>query len=114
MSLLGRLRIVLLILSGVLGLLIGFLMNRRRIRELAVMRCLGLKRGKVLLAVALEQLLPMIPGIGIGVCVSLALLPDGAGIPDGAMQMLLFFGGCLLCAVLLTQAAPIRLMKTEE
>ena len=78
------------------------------------MRCLGLKRGKVLLAVALEQLLPMIPGIGIGVIVSLTLLPDGAGLPDGAFQMLLYLGGSLLCAALLTQAAPIRLMKTEE
>lgn len=112
--LLGRLRIVLLILSGVLGLLIGFLMNRRRLRELAVMRCLGLKRGKVLLAVALEQLLPMIPGIGIGVCVSLILLPDGSGLRDGALQMLLWLAGCLICAAILTNAAPIRLMKTEE
>lgn len=112
--LLGRLRIVLLILSGVLGLLIGFLMNRRRLRELAVMRCLGLKRGKVLLAVALEQLLPMIPGIGIGLCVSLFLLPDGSGLRDGALQMLLWLAGCLICAALLTQAKPIRLMKTEE
>ena len=113
-GLLGRLRIVLLMLSGVLGLLIGFLMNRRRIRELAVMRCLGLKRGKVLLAVALEQLLPMIPGIGIGLCVSLFLLPDGSGLRDGALQMLLWLAGCLICAVILTKAAPIRLMKTEE
>ena len=114
LALLERLRILLLILSGCLGLLIGFLMNRRRLREFAVMRCLGLKRGIVLLAVTLEQLLPMIPGIGIGVIVSLTLLPDGAGLPDGAMQMLLYFGSCLLCAALLTQAAPIRLMKTEE
>ena len=113
-SLLGRLRIVLLILSGVLGLLIGFLMNRRRLRELAVMRCLGLKRGKVLLAVALEQLLPLIPGVGIGLCVSLALLPDGSGLRDGALQMLLYLAGCLICSALLTQAKPIRLMKTEE
>ena len=113
-GLLGRLRIVLLMLSGVLGLLIGFLMNRRRIRELAVMRCLGLKRGKVLLAVALEQLLPMIPGIGIGLCVSLILLPDGSGLRDGALQMLLWLAGCLICAAILTNAAPIRLMKTEE
>lgn len=112
--LLGRLRIVLMILSGVLGLLIGFLMNRRRMRELAVMRCLGLKRGKVLLAVALEQLLPMIPGIGIGLCVSMILLPDGSGLRDGALQMLLWLAGCLICSALLTQAKPIRLMKTEE
>ncbi len=113
-GLLGRLRTVLLILSGCLSLLIGFLMNRRRLRELAVMRCLGLKRGKVLLAVALEQLLPMIPGIGIGLCVSLILLPDGSGIRDGALQMLLWLAGCLVCAALLTQVKPIRLMKTEE
>ncbi len=113
-GLLGRLRTVLLILSGCLGLLIGFLMNRRRLRELAVMRCLGLKRGKVLLAVALEQLLPLIPGVGIGLCVSLVLLPDGSGLRDGALQMLLWLAGCLVCAALLTQAKPIRLMKTEE
>lgn len=113
-GLLGRLRLVLLILSGCLGLLIGFLMNRRRLREFAVMRCLGLKRGIVLLAVALEQILPMIPGIGIGVVVSLTLLRDGTGLPDGAFQMLLYLGGCLICAALLTHAAPIRLMKTEE
>lgn len=113
-GLLGRLRTVLLILSGCLGLLIGFLMNRRRLRELAVMRCLGLKRGKVLLAVALEQLLPLIPGVGIGLCVSLVLLPDGSGLRDGALQMLLWLAGCLVCAALLTQVKPIRLMKTEE
>ena len=113
-GLLGRLRTVLLILSGCLGLLIGFLMNRRRLRELAVMRCLGLKRGKVLLAVAMEQLLPLIPGVGIGLCVSLALLPEGSGLLDGALQMLLWLAGCLVCAALLTQAKPIRLMKTEE
>ncbi len=112
--LLGRLRIVLLLLSGCLGLLIGFLMNRRGLREFAVMRCLGLKRGIVLLAVALEQILPMIPGIGIGVIVSLTLLRDGTGLPDGAFQMLLYLGGSLICAALLTQATPIRLMKTEE
>ena len=41
-------------------------------------------------------------------------LPDGSGLLDGALQMLLWLAGCLVCAALLTQAKPIRLMKTEE
>lgn len=113
-ALLERLRIVLLVLSGVFGLLIGFLMNRKRLREFAVMRCLGLKRGSVMLSVALEQLLPMLPGIGIGVFTSLALLPDGSGLLDGFLQMLLYLGGGLISAWVITRVEPIRLMKEEE
>lgn len=113
-ALLERLRIVLLVLSGVIGLLIGFLMNRKRLREFAVMRCLGLRRGSVMLSVALEQLLPMLPGIGIGVCVSLALLPDGSGLLGGLLQMLLYLCGGLISAWAITRVEPIRLMKEEE
>ena len=113
-ALLSRLRILLLILSGVLGLLIGFLMNRKRLKEFAVMRCLGLKKIAVMCSVALEQLLPMLPGIGLGVGVSLALLPDGSGLADGFTEMLLYLCGGLACAWLLTRVEPIRLMKEEE
>ena len=113
-ALLHRLRVLLLVMSGMLGLLIGFLMNRKRLKEFAVMRCLGLKRMTVMLSVALEQLLPMLPGIAIGVCVGLVLLPDGSGLLDGCLQMLPYLCGGLLCAWLLTRAEPIRLMKEEE
>ena len=113
-ALLHRLRVLLLILSGVLGVLIGFLMNRKRLREFAVMRCLGQKRLAVMLSVALEQLLPMLPGIGIGVGISLALLPDGSGLSDGFLQMLLYLCGGLVCAWIVTRVEPIRLMKEEE
>lgn len=112
--LLDRLRVLLMILSGFLGLLIGFLMNRKRFREFAVMRCLGLKHLGVMLAALSEQLLPMLPGIGIGVCVSVALLTDGSGLPDGFLQSFLYLCGGGLCAWLLTRVEPIQLMKKEE
>ncbi|MBR0507783.1 MAG: ABC transporter permease [Clostridia bacterium] len=109
-----RLRVLCLILSGVLGFLIGFLMNRKRRREFAVMRCLGLRRTTVMRAAALEHLLPMLPGVGIGVCAALAWMPDASGLTDGILQMLLYLCGGLASVGLLTRVEPIRLMKEEE
>lgn len=112
--LLGRLRILLLLLSGALGLLTGLLMNRKRQREFAVMRCLGCKRLAVTFSAATEQLLPMLPGIAVGALIGVAVLRDGTGLADGFLQMLLYLCGGIACAWLLTGVEPIRLMKEEE
>lgn len=114
LTMLQRIRVTLLVLSACLGILMGFLISRRRLREYAVMRCLGMKQSRVLLAVMLEQLLPAIPGLIIGVFINLALLPDGSALMNGFLQLLFYLGGSLLCAAMLTHIAPIRLMKTEE
>lgn len=113
-ALLWRLRVVFFLLGCVFGFLVAFLVNRNRLREFAVMRLLGLSGPTVALSVVLEQFLPMLPGIGFGVCISLILTPDGTGLPDGCLQAVLYLCGGVACAWLLTRAAPIRLMKEEE
>lgn len=55
LALLRFLQPILLVMTALIAFLTGYLVNRRRLREFAVMRCIGQKRSGVFLQTLLEQ-----------------------------------------------------------
>lgn len=107
---------VLMALCGCIGCFGSFLATRGRIREFAVMRCLGMKRRKIFLLVFAEQLiLTMIGGLlgfAIGILVNRGTSPGAA--VRAAMVMCLYLLGAILAAWKVSNINVIKLMKTEE
>lgn len=108
---------LLLPLLAVLGAVISFLatyaMTRGRQKEFAVMRCLGLRQRTIFSIVLLEQMILILLGGSLGMCLGLLL---GASIQPARIcgVLLLYLLGTATAAMGITRINVMQLMKTED
>ena len=98
-----------------MGFLSGYLSARRRIKEFAVMRCLGMKRGQIFRWTFEEYAIPTAAGwlLGLGFVIP-ASLSVGSGLLVQALLLLVFLLGTAIAIVRITGVNVMRLMKVEE
>ena len=116
LDMLGLLQPLLLILMGGISFFAGYLVNRRRKREFAVMRCLGMRRRAIFGQVLGEQLALGLAGGALGLC---AALVTGMEIRSGGLAFSgavvgMFLLGAAVCAAIAASGSVMKLMKTEE
>ena len=107
---------VLLVIGGAVGFFAAYLSTRSRLREYAVMRCLGMTRGRVFRVTFAEQLALGLVG---GVLGSVSGIVIGGGF---TLRMLLFALGGIAAFLIgtalsvsrVTRINVMKLMKTEE
>ncbi len=107
---------VLLLIGGIVGFFASYLSTRSRLKEYAVMRCLGMRRGEVLCFALSEQLMIALVGGILGFAVGIAI--NGTF----SLRMLLyglggiaaFLIGTALSVSRITWINVMQLMKTEE
>lgn len=116
LSMLRLLLPILTVLCGGIGFLAAYLANRGRIREFAVMRCLGIKRGRVFGQVFGEQaLLAMVGAVFGGVA---GLLLEGSysceAFARAGLILGIFLAGAAVASWNVTRVNVMKLMKVEE
>lgn len=116
LSLLRLLLPVLMVLCGGISFFAAYLSTRGRVREFAVMRSLGMKRGRVFLLVFEEQVLLTAAGALVG---GLAGLLLEGGFSGGALawagtSLAVFWAGAAAAVGTMTRVNVMELMKTEE
>ena len=116
LDMLGLLQPLLLVLMGGISFFAGFLVNRRRKREFAVMRCLGIRRRAIFGQVLGEQLALGLAGGALGLC---AALLTGMEIRSGGLAFSgavvgMFLLGAAVCAGVAASGSVMKLMKAEE
>lgn len=107
---------VLILITGCVGFLSSYLSNRRRKKELAVMRCIGIKRRGVFWQVFLEQGLLAVCGCGVGLLLGLVL---GEALSTGALGLIAILLaidllGAAVAALQISSVNVMELMKVEE
>lgn len=107
---------VLILITGCVGFLSSYLSNRRRKKELAVMRCIGIKRRGVFWQVFLEQGLLAVCGCGVGLLLGLLL---GEALSSGALGLIAILLaidllGAAVAALQISSVNVMELMKVEE
>lgn len=116
LDMLRLLQPLLLALMGGISFFAGFLVNRRRKREFAVMRCLGLRRRAIFAQVLGEQLALGLAGGLAGLCAALAtgmeIRSDGLAFSGAVAGMFLL--GAAVCATVAASGSVMKLLKTEE
>lgn len=107
---------LLLVLMGGISFFAGFLVNRRRKREFAVMRCLGRRRRAVFAQVLGEQLALGLAGGLAGLCAALATALEvrSGGLAFSGAVIGMFLLGAAVCAGAAASGSVMKLMKTEE
>lgn len=118
LQLLNILQPVLLVLVGCVGLLTGHLTTRSRIKEFAVMRCLGMRKGKIFRLAILEQVIVSLVGLGLGLVLGLAV-SGGEGLVlqavlNAVTVALIFLVGTGLAATRIAGINVMKLMKVED
>lgn len=117
-SSLGMLKILipgLSVSAAILVCLTGYLTNRRRLREFAVLRCMGQKRQDIFLQVLLEQGLLILPGGLLGLAaggIAVGVTPMGLWAVAACVAAGLL--GSAGCALGICRMDPLKLMKAEE
>lgn len=116
LDMLKLLQPLLLVLMGGISFFAGYLVNRRRKREFAVMRCLGMRRRAIFGQVLGEQLALGLTGGALGLC---AALLTGMEIRSGGLAFSgavvgMFLLGAAVCAAVAASGSVMKLMKTEE
>lgn len=115
LSLLRLLLPILLAMTAFVVFFVGYLTNRRRVREFAVMRCMGQKRMEVFLQVFFEQGVLTIVGCAIGFAVGCAVVPPSAdGLIIGGVSAISGLVGSVCSAIQICRADPLTLMKVKE
>ncbi len=116
LDMLGLLQPLLLVLIGGVSFFAGFLVNRRRAREFAVMRCLGVRRRAVFGQALGEQLALGLTGGLAGLCAAQAtgLEVRSGGLAFSGAVMGMFLLGAAVCAGIAAGGSVMKLMKTEE
>lgn len=115
---LRTLRILLPVLLGLfclLGFFISLLSTRGRKREFAVMRCLGMKRGRVFWLTFSEQFILALPASAVGLLIAAAI--GGlrwAALANAALLFALYLTGTAISILHITNINVMKLMKTEE
>ena len=116
LSLLRILLPVLIALCGGISFFAAYLTTRGRVREFAVMRSLGMKRGRVFLLVFEEYVLLTAAGAVLGGLAGVLLeggLSGGALVWAGA-SLAVFWAGAAVAVGSMTRVNVMKLMKTEE
>lgn len=115
LSLLRLLLPILLAMTAFTVFFVGYLTNRRRVREFAVMRCMGQKRSEVFIQVFFEQGLLAVIGCAVGFAVGCAVVSVSAyGLMIGGVAAVCGLAGSVASAVRVCRADPLTLMKAKE
>lgn len=116
LSMLRLLLPILTVLCGGIGFLAAYLANRGRIREFAVMRCLGVKRRSIFGQVFGEQALLAIVGTVFGGVAGLLLEGSYSGEAFARAGLILgiFLAGAAVASWNVTRVNVMKLMKVEE
>lgn len=115
-ALLRMLLPILLILGGCIGFFACYLTTHGRIKEFAVMRCLGIKRRTVFFLVFEEQMILSLLGTVLGLCGGFLLEHAfyAAAMIRVGMMAGLFLAGTAIAALQLTSVNVMKLMKVED
>lgn len=116
---LAILRIILpalVVITGCVGFLSAYLTNRRRKKELAVMRCIGIKRSGVFRQVFFEQSLLAVCGCGSGILLGFLLKESFFSATYVILGTLLAVNllGAAIAALQISSVNVMKLMKVEE
>lgn len=107
---------LLTILGGCIGFFSSYLATRGRMREFAVMRCLGMKRRKIFWLVFREQAVLAILGAVLGFIGT--LLIEGPfnmqSVSKATLMIAIFLVGTALASLRTTGINVMKLMKAEE
>lgn len=116
LSMLRILLPILIVLVGSTGFLAGYLTTRGRLREFAVMRCLGIKRRSIFAQIFCEQaLLGMLGGLtGRAAGAALEHNVEPAALAKAAIMVGVFLSGTALATARITRVNVMKLMKAED
>ena len=116
LSILRLLLPILIVLCGCMGFLAAYLTTRGRVREFAVMRCLGLKRNSIFGQVFNEQAILAIMGATAGGIAGFLLEGSSSGeaIAKAGLILVIFLGGAAAASWNVTRVNVMKLMKVEE
>ena len=106
----------LIIITGCVGFLSAYLTNRGRKKELAVMRCMGIKWRRVFLQVFLEQGLLAVFGCAMGMLLAVLLRETFSAGTWGQIAVLLTVDllGAAIAALQISSVNVMKLMKVED
>ncbi len=115
LSMLGLLLPVLLLLCGGISFFAAYLTTRSRIREYAVMRCLGRKQRQIFAQVFGEQALLAAVGGAVGGMAGFCFLPPSSpGIVwKAGLSLCLFLAGAAVAAGIVSRVDVMKWMKEE-
>ena len=104
------------VLCGGIGFLAAYLATRGRVREFAVMRCLGLKQRSIFAQVFGEQVLLAIVGAAVGGIAGFLLDRSvfGEALAKAGLLLGIFLGGAAVASWNVTRVNVMKLMKMEE
>ena len=107
---------LMLILMGCIGFFASYLSTRGRLKEFAVMRCLGLKQRHIFGLVFGEFLLLALVGGAVGILGSFALDGDlnAEALSKAALLTVVFLLGAALATLHMTHVNVMNLMKVED
>lgn len=107
---------LLLAVMAAIGFLSGYLSARRRIKEFAVMRCLGMKRGQIFGWTFEEYAIPTAAGwlLGLGFVIPASLSVGAWPVVQALLLLLVFLLGTAIAILRITGVNVMRLMKVEE
>lgn len=116
LSILRLLLPILIVLCGCIGFLAAYLTTRSRVREFAVMRCLGLKRRSIFGQVFGEQALLAIVGAVAGGIAGFLLEGSysGEAFAKAGLILGIFLAGAAAASWNVTRVNVMKLMKVEE
>ncbi len=116
LSILRLLLPILIVLCGCMGFLAAYLTTRGRVREFAVMRCLGLKRNSIFGQVFEEQAILAIMGATAGGIAGFLLEGSYSGRSDcqGRADLGYFPRRAAAASWNVTRVNVMKLMKVEE
>lgn len=116
LSILRLLLPILIVLCGCIGFLATYLSTRGRIREFAVMRCLGVRRRRIFAQMFGEQLLLAVLGAAVGGVVGFLLEGSYSGetLAKAGLILVIFLAGAATAGWNVTRVNVMKLMKVEE
>ncbi len=115
LALLRWLTPMLIALYAAIGFFGSYLPVRGRVREFAVMRCLGRSRGRVFVSVFGETICLALVGAGIGLAAAAcAGRITAAGLGGAVLVLCMFLGGAAMAAWQVTQVDLMQAMKGED
>lgn len=116
LSMLRLLRPLLLVLCAGIGFLASFLATRGRTKEFAVMRCIGIRQGRIFGLVMAELTVLAAAGLLLGIVGGMLL--EGEAQPgawlNAALMTGIFLLGSAVAVIRMTNVNVMKLMKAEE
>lgn len=107
---------MLAVLGGVMSFIATYITTRGRQKELAVMRCLGLRCSQIFALVVIEQIILVVSGGVLGICLGLLIgnnMQIKTIVQAGGVIALFILGSCV-AAMKITKINVMKLMKVED